>query len=76
MSYSSVAKVTGRGGSFYPTLVGWRYTLLWSGRYPVAFPDPIGGGCNVFLLTEEGQPELLAVHDALYDGILAAPGAA
>ena len=40
-------------------------------RRAVAFPDPIGDGFYVFLLTEEGQPELLAVHDALYDGILA-----
>lgn len=41
-------------------------------RHAVAFPDPIGGGCYVFLLAKEGQPELLAVHNALYDGILAA----
>jgi 2'-5' RNA ligase len=37
-----------------------------------AVPDPIGGGCHVFLLAEEGQARLHAAHDALYAGVLAA----
>ena len=40
-------------------------------RRAVAFRDPIGDGHYVFLLAEEGHQELLALHDALYDGILA-----
>lgn len=37
-----------------------------------AFPDANGIGYHVCLLAEEGHPELVAVHDALYDGVLAA----
>jgi 2'-5' RNA ligase len=41
-------------------------------RRAAAFPDPIGNGAHVFLLVEEGHRELLAAHDAVYDGVLAA----
>jgi 2'-5' RNA ligase len=41
-------------------------------RRAVAVPDVIGSGCYVFLLAEEGHAELLAIHDRLYDGALAA----
>jgi 2'-5' RNA ligase len=40
-------------------------------RGAVAFPDRVGSGYYVFLLAEEGYAELLAVHDALYNGVLA-----
>jgi 2'-5' RNA ligase len=41
-------------------------------RRAAAFPDPIASGCYVFLLAEEGNRELVEVHDALYEGILTA----
>jgi len=41
-------------------------------RRAAAYPDAIGSGCYVFLLAEEGRREVLAVHDALYGGVLAA----
>jgi 2'-5' RNA ligase len=37
-----------------------------------SFPDAIGNGYYVSLLTQEGYPELRAVHDALHNGVLAA----
>lgn len=37
-----------------------------------AHPDPIGGGSRVFLLADEGDAQLRAVHDAMYAGVLAA----
>jgi 2'-5' RNA ligase len=40
-------------------------------RRAIAFRDPIGDGHYIFLLSEEGHQQLLALHDALYDGILA-----
>ena len=41
-------------------------------RRAAAFPDAFGSGYYVFLLAEKGHPELLAVHDTLYEGVLAA----
>ena len=40
-------------------------------RRAAVCPDPIAGGYYVSLLPENGYPELLALHDALYDGVLA-----
>jgi 2'-5' RNA ligase len=39
-------------------------------RRAVAVRDAIGSGCYVFLLVDGGHAELLAVHDALYGGVL------
>lgn len=41
-------------------------------RRAAAFPDANGSGHYVFLLAEEGQADLLALHDTLYDGVLVA----
>lgn len=41
-------------------------------RRAAAFPDALGTGYYVFVLAEEGHPELLAVHETRYDGVLAA----
>ena len=41
-------------------------------RRAAAFPNATGSGYYVFLLADEGSPELLEVHDTLYNGVLAA----
>jgi 2'-5' RNA ligase len=41
-------------------------------RRAAVAPDAIGGGYHAFLPVEEGSRELLAVHEELYAGLLAA----
>jgi 2'-5' RNA ligase len=39
-------------------------------RRAVALPDPIGDGCHVFLVPQEGRDDLAALHDRLYEDVL------
>jgi 2'-5' RNA ligase len=41
-------------------------------RRAAVYPDAIGGGGYIFLVAEEGYRELVTLHDALYEGVLAA----
>jgi hypothetical protein len=61
-----------------PALAETRNTLRFTESIPVFLrraavsPDAIAGGYYVCLLAEEGEPELRALHEALYDDVLAA----
>jgi 2'-5' RNA ligase len=39
-------------------------------RRAIAFQDPSAAGSHVFLVLDEGREEMIALHDALYEGPL------
>jgi 2'-5' RNA ligase len=40
-------------------------------QHAEAVADPLGRGAHVFLVPDEGREELTALHDRLYQGVLA-----
>jgi 2'-5' RNA ligase len=52
------------------SLAGYR-SIAFAMPRAEAVADPIGGGAHVFLVPDEGREELTALHDRLYQGVLA-----